>query len=98
MTGDKFALIYMLEEQIDNIISLGDPNPTPHVLAHIITDQPGEYDGFTCSYDEAFKMASALIIRRTGIKLIDACDMGDVALLLVKDLIDIADSIIEVIK
>lgn len=98
MTGDKLALIYMLEEQIDNIISLGDPNPTPHGLAHIITDQPASYDGFTCSYDEAFKIASALIMRRAGIKLIDAYDTEVVASLVGRDLMDTANSIIEAVK
>jgi hypothetical protein len=95
MTGNKENLIEMIDEQIENIISLGDPNPTPNALAHIITDVPEEYDGFSCTYDEAFKVASAIIMRRAGIKLIDAYDTEVVASLIGKDLMEIADSIIE---
>lgn len=98
MTGDKLALIYMIGEQIDNIISCGDPNPTPHGLAHIVTDAPTPYDGFICTYDEAFKIASALIMRRAGVNLINAYDTEVVASLVGRDLIDTADSIIKAVK
>lgn len=98
MTGDKLALIYMIDEQIDNIISCGDPNPTPHGLAHIVTDEPASYDGFICTYDEAFKIASALIMRRAGVKLINAYDTEVAASLVGRDLIDTADSIIKAVK
>lgn len=98
MTGNKENLIGMIDEQIENIISLGDTNPTPNALAHIITDVPEEYDGFSCTYDEAFKIASAVIMRRAGIKLIDSYDPEVVASLIGKDLMEIADSIIEGVK
>lgn len=98
MTGDKLALIYMIDEQIESIISLGDPNPTPHGLAHIVTDAPAPYDGFSCSYDEAFKLASAVIMRRAGKTLTDNYDTEVVASLIGRDLIDTADSIIEAVK
>lgn len=95
MTGSKENLIYMLDEQIDNIISLGDPNPTPNALAHIITDVPSNGDGFTCTYDEAFRMASAIIMQRAGKQLVDNYDMEVVAWSIGDNLIKIAESIIE---
>lgn len=93
MTGDKLALIYMIDEQIDNIISCGDPNPTPHALAHIVTDTPAPYDGFICTYDEAFKLVSAVIMRRAGVKLINAYDTEVVASLVGRDLMEIAEAV-----
>lgn len=95
MTGNKETLVGMISEQIDNIISLGDPNPTPNGLAHIITDVPSEGDDFSCSYDEAFKLASAVIMRRAGKTLIDNYDTEVVASLIGRDLMEIADTIIE---
>lgn len=79
----KENLIKAINEQI------GDTNPTLYTIAHIISDD------FSYTYEEAFKIASGIIMQRAGIKLVNNYDPEVIASLIGKDLIEIANSIFE---
>lgn len=79
----KENLIKAINEQ------LGDTNPPLDAIARIISDD------FSYTYEEAFKIASGIIMQRAGIKLIDNYDTGVIASLIGRDLMEIANSIFE---
>ncbi len=89
------GLIDFFEEQIDNIHSLGEPNPAPINLAHIATDQPEETDEFRCNYEEAYIIASAVIMQQAGIKLQSVYNKETIAYQIGNNLINIAKGIME---
>lgn len=78
-------LIKAINEQIDS----GDANPTLYTVARIISDD------FSYTNEEAFKIASGIIMQRAGIKLVNNYDPEVIASLIGKDLIEIANSIFE---